>query len=166
MYALCCSTHVYYFFYFTFLCSCHCSCWVIKLEWNNWIELNWIAILLVLSSFRVTIDWFWIDNKMYVVTILQLVTTLHRLYVCMYVCKGWAINRAPHCDLQWSIVLPHKTLHRLLSHRLVFSVTLPGNGFQRRRLLWFRAHDLAGWRPSHTIFILWLLASTGTPVSC
>jgi hypothetical protein len=26
--------------------------------------------------------------------------------VCMYVCKGWAINRAPHCDLQWSIVLP------------------------------------------------------------
>jgi hypothetical protein len=20
--------------------------------------------------------------------------------VCMYVCKGWAINRPPHCDLQ------------------------------------------------------------------
>jgi hypothetical protein len=26
--------------------------------------------------------------------------------VRMYVCKGWAINRPPHCDLQWSIVLP------------------------------------------------------------
>jgi hypothetical protein len=28
------------------------------------------------------------------------------MHVCMYVCKGWAINRPPHCDLQWSIVLP------------------------------------------------------------
>jgi hypothetical protein len=25
---------------------------------------------------------------------------LFHMYVCMYVCKGWAINRAPHCDLQ------------------------------------------------------------------
>jgi hypothetical protein len=31
-----------------------------------------------------------------------------------YVCKGWAINRAPHCDLQWSIVLKH--VRYLLSH--------------------------------------------------
>jgi hypothetical protein len=63
-----------------------CNCWMNLL---NSIELS------VLSLFRVTIDWFRFDKRMYV-TILQLMTTIHST----------------------------------LSHKLVFSVTLLGNGFQ------------------------------------
>jgi hypothetical protein len=55
------------------------------------------------------------------------------------------------------------TLNRSLSHRVVLSVTLLGNGFQR----WtFRAEVLAGWQPSNANLILWLLTSAVICFSC
>jgi hypothetical protein len=52
-------------------------------------------------------------------------------------------------------------LHNLLSHRLVFPVTvltaLLGNVFQQWAFLCSRAHVLAGWQPSHTNLLLFEL---------
>jgi hypothetical protein len=40
-----------------------------------------------------------------------------------------------------------------ITHKPVFSVTLLGNGFERRAFLCFRAHVLAGWRPPHALIL-------------
>jgi hypothetical protein len=60
--------------------------------------------------------------------------------------------------IYWTLSQPVTTLHRSLSHWLVFSVTLLGNGIQWRTFLCFRAHVLVGWQPSHAKLILdrWL----------
>jgi hypothetical protein len=58
------------------------------------------------------------------------------------------------------------TLHLIVTHRLVSSVTFLGSGFQRQTFLCFWVHVLAGCRPCQASLILWLLASTGTPFSC
>jgi hypothetical protein len=72
---------------------------------------------------------------------------------------AWIGNRI-YCTL----LLLVTTLHRSLTHT-VSSGTLLGSDFQRRTFLCFRAHILAGWRPSHANLILWPLASAGTSIN-
>jgi hypothetical protein len=75
----------------------------------------------------------------------------------------WIGNR-----IYWALKHLVTTLHRSLSHRLVFSVTvftaLFGNVFQQWTFLCFRAHDPAGWRPSHTNLLFFSLLSQDYPV--
>jgi hypothetical protein len=68
------------------------------------------------------------------------------------------IDDSNYCTLYTQLVTP---LYKSLSHRLVFSVTIftapLGNIFRQRTFLCFRAHVLAGWRPSHTdVLLFWL----------
>jgi hypothetical protein len=58
------------------------------------------------------------------------------------------------------------TLHRSLSHRLVSSITLLGNGLQEQMFLCFCVHVLTGWKPSHAILTFCILASASTYFGC
>jgi hypothetical protein len=79
----------------------------------------------ILSGDRVTVEGVWIGNRIY-------------------------------CTLKHTT--RDYTLQITVTHRLVFSVTvftaLLDNGFQQWTFLCFRAHVLAGWRPSHTNLLL------------
>jgi hypothetical protein len=74
--------------------------------------------------------------------------------------------------LDWSLDLLDShttrdyTSHIFITHRLVFSVTLLGSGFQRLSFLYFRAHVFSRWLPSHASHILWPLASVCSSLSC
>jgi hypothetical protein len=68
----------------------------------------------------------------------------------------------------WGITMDTYTARDYISkititHRPVFSVTLLSNGFQRRKFLFFRAHVLAGKRPSHANSIPSLQTDSACP---
>jgi hypothetical protein len=89
----------------------------------------------MLSHIRVTIDGFWIGSRIY-----------------------WTLEHTTR-DYNLQITITQRPLF------LVKAFTaLLGNVFQQWMFLCSRAEVLAGWRPSHTDFLLFKLPSQGSPV--
>jgi hypothetical protein len=63
----------------------------------------------------------------------------------------WTNFRARDCISQITV-----------TNELVSSLTLLGNGFQRRKFLSIRTQFIVGWQPSHDILILWPLVSAAS----
>jgi hypothetical protein len=68
--------------------------------------------------------------------------------------------------IYWTLLHLVTTLYNIITQRLESSVTLLGSVFRWRTFLCFRAHVLAGWRPSHANLIFWLVVSAGASFSC